>query len=180
VILDDLGVPYALGGSVASSVFGEPRATADVDIAIRVEPEAGEALVGRMQAEFYVPVEAARQAIRDSQSFNLLDFDEAFKVDFFVLGDGVLDRCQLERRVLVPIPGAPGGVWVTSAEDQILRKLDWYRQGGSVSDRQWRDVIGLLRIRGDTLDFDYLGETAAQVDLGALVEAAVDEAASAS
>ena len=174
-ILDELSIPYALGGSVASSFFGEPRATSDVDVAIRVDMKLGERLVGRVGAEFYVPVESARAAIRSHQSFNLLAVDNAFKVDLFVLGDSLLDQRQLERRLLIAMPGAPNGLWVTSPEDQILRKLDWFRQGGSVSDRQWRDVIGILLVRGEDLDIDYLRDTASQLDLTRLLDTAFAE-----
>lgn len=100
-ILDDLDIPYALGGSVASSFFREPRATADVDIAIRLNAESGESFLERVLAEFYVPTESARNAIHTHQSFNLLAESSGFKADFFVAGDGLLDRRQLERRVLI-------------------------------------------------------------------------------
>ena len=159
-ILDDLDIPYALGGSVASSFFGEPRATADVDIAIRLNAESGESFLERVLAEFYVPTESARNAIHTHQSFNLLAESSGFKADFFVAGDGLLDRRQLERRVLIPLAHVPAGLWVTSPEDQVLRKLDWYRMGGSVSDRQWRDVVGIIIVRGAALDLDYLRASA--------------------
>lgn len=176
-ILDELDIPYALGGSVASSFFGEPRATADVDFAISLDVATGERLIERAQAEFYVPVESARVAIRAHHSFNLLATDEAFKVDLFVLGDQLLDRRQIQRRVLVRVPGTANGLWVTSPEDQVLRKLDWYQQGGSVSDRQWRDVIGLLLVGSDDLDLAYLHDTAARVDLTGLLDRALADAA---
>ena len=175
-IMDELGIDYALGGSLASSLFGEPRATADVDVALRLDPEVGEALLERVGAEFYVPLDTARRAIRAHDAFNLLSSDQSLKVDLFVVGDGLLDRRQIERRVLIPLPGADAGVWVTSPEDQVLRKLDWYRQGGSVSDRQWRDVIGIVLVRGDALDRSYLRETADQLDLRDLLERALRDA----
>jgi len=159
-IFDELGVSYALGGSLASSLIGEPRSTVDVDMAVRLDVASGDKLLERVGAEFYVPTEVARQAIRDHSSFNLIDTANALKVDIFVVGDGLLDRMQLERRFLVEVPGVDGGIWVTSAEDQVLRKLDWYRQGGSVSDRQWRDVVGILRVHGAAVDLDYLTTTA--------------------
>lgn len=175
-ILDDLDIPYALGGSVASSFFGEPRATADVDIAIRLNAESGESFLERVLAEFYVPTGSARNAIHTHQSFNLLAESSGFKADFFVAGDGLLDRRQLERRVLIPLPDVPAGLWVTSPEDQVLRKLDWYRMGGSVSDRQWRDVVGIIIVRGTALDLDYLRDTAGELDLLALLEEAIADA----
>lgn len=175
-ILDELGVPYALGGSMASSLIGEPRSTVDVDIAIKLDVEAGDVLLGRASADFYVPTDAAREAIRAHSSFNLIDTAHGLKVDLFVLGEGLLDRMQIERRVSVALPGLAGQIWVTSPEDQVLRKLDWYRTTGYASERQWRDVVGILRVHGDAIDRGYLDETARHLDLGALL----DDATSAS
>jgi hypothetical protein len=174
-ILDDLGILYALGGSMASSLIGEPRSTVDVDIAIRVDDGSEEALLERANAEFYVPVDAARAAIRAHSSFNLVDAAHGLKVDLFVLGDGLLDRMQIERRMNITIPGVADRIWVTSPEDQVLRKLDWYRSAGE-SERQWRDVLGILRIHGDVMDRSYLEETARQLDLGALLDDATNAA----
>lgn len=171
-ILDELGVPYALGGSMASSLLGEPRSTVDVDLAVQLDTATGEALLERVSARFYVPVDSAREAIEAHSSFNLVDTDNALKVDLFVVGDGLLDRMQIERRVRLIVPGAPDGIWVTSAEDQVLRKLDWFRQSGSTSERQWRDVVGILRVHGAEVDTDYLSESARALDLsGELDEA---------
>lgn len=177
-VLDLLDVPYALGGSLAASFFGEPRATADVDVAISIDPATGEDLLARAAAEFYVPLEAARRAIRSGGSFNLVRLADAMKVDLFVLGDGILDRRQIERRVRIALPGGAATLWVTSPEDQVLRKLDWFRLGGSVSDRQWRDVLGILRIRGGAIDEDYLRSTATATATGLaeLVERAISAA----
>jgi hypothetical protein len=176
-MLDELGILYALGGSMASSLLGEPRSTVDIDLAIRLDGIEGEALLERVGAAFYVPVESARQAIASHSSFNLVDTASALKVDLFVVGDGLLDRMQIERRVLVPIPGAPNGIWVTSAEDQVLRKLDWFGQGGSMSDRQWRDVVSILRIHRTSMDLDYLRASASELGLIDSVNEALQQAA---
>ena len=172
-MLDELGIDYVLGGSLAGSFFGEPRATADVDVAIRVDHDAGERQLGRAETDFYVPTESARVAIRNHHSFNLIDTNISFKVDLFVLGDTLLDRRQLKRRLLVPVPGISPGLWVTSPEDQVLRKLDWYRAGNQSSDQQWRDISGILRVSGDALDLHYLQSTAEALDLDQLLHRAL-------
>jgi hypothetical protein len=169
-MLDDLDIAYALGGSMASSLVGEPRSTVDVDIAIKLENEAGVALLERATTEFYVPIDAARSAIDAHPSFNLVDTAHGLKVDLCVLGEGLLDRMQIERRMNVTIPGLADRIWVTSPEDQVLRKLDWYRSTGNESDQQWRDVVGILRIHGEAMDRAYLDETARELNLGELLE----------
>lgn len=172
-ILDDLGVPYALGGSIAASFFDEPRATADVDLAVDLDQARGDELLGRVAPAFYVPAGAARDAIATSGSFNLISDAHPIKVDLFVLGSGVLDRLQIERRQLVVLPGSGREVWVTLPEDQVLRKLDSYRQSGQTSERQWRDVVGLLSVRGGRMDVEHLRAVATAVGLSELLERAL-------
>lgn len=174
-IFDDIGVPYALGGSMASSLLGEPRSTVDVDMAVRLDGATGDALLERVATVFYVPIESARSAIQTHSSFNLVDTASALKVDLFVSGDGLLDRMQIKRRVLIAVPGSANGIWVTAAEDQVLRKLDWFRQGGSSSDRQWRDVVGILRIHRESMDLDYLRSSALEVGLGDALDVALQQ-----
>ena len=111
------------------------------------------------------PLDAAHDAISAHSAFNLVDTAHGMKVALFVLGDGLLDPMQIERRIAVAIPGIANDVWVTAAEDQVLRKLDGYRSTGHESERQWRDVLGILRIHGDSLDHVYLDNTGRQVEL---------------
>ena len=172
-ILDDLGIDYVLGGSLASSLFGEPRATADADLAVRMDDAQTARLLERVRTSFYVPEADARAAVSTHSAFNLVDRDRALKVDIFVLGDTLLDRMQLSRRILIAIPGTEDSLWVTSPEDQVLRKLDWYRSGGEISDRQWRDIVGILRSRAELLDIEYLQGTAEAVGLSALLARAL-------
>lgn len=175
-VLDALEIPYALGGSLASSLLGEPRSTTDIDVAVVLRSTQLDGLLAAVDARYYVPLEAAREAARSSGSFNLLDLDSTLKVDLFVLGDGLLDRRQIDRRIAVEIPGLPRPIWVTSAEDQVLRKLDWFRAGEGSSDRQWRDVLGILRVHGDRLDLADLRRAAGEVQLLELLERALGDA----
>ena len=131
-ILDEHDISYALGGSLASSMFGEPRGTIDIDMAVRLERPQLEDLVNTLEVEFYVPAEAARQAVEQSTSFNLID-DDGLKVDLFVLGESPLDRHQLDHRQRILVrEDPPQYLWVSAPASQVLRKLEWYRAGGSV------------------------------------------------
>ena len=153
--------------------IGEPRSTVDVDIAVALSADRLPQLLERVRPSFYVPDVAAARAVSEKESFNIIHNEEAMKVDLFVLGDGVLDANQLSRRVQFALPTEPPAmVWITSPEDQVLRKLDWYRQSGQVSDRQMRDVIAILNINGDSLDMTYLTKTAELVGLSQLLDRA--------
>lgn len=175
--LDRLSIPYVIGGSLASSLVGEPRSTADVDIAVELSAAMIGALVDDASPDFYVPESAVRAAVAARSSFNLIDRRSALKVDVFVLGDDLLDRRQLERRRSVPLPvDPPQDVWVTSTEDVVLRKLRWFADGGGVSDRQWRDILGVLRTQAGRLDDTYLDVTAHEAGLADLLQRARGDA----
>lgn len=158
-------------------MFGEPRATNDVDLAVRISPGDLDPVLARLHArEFYVPERLANDAIANRTSFNVIH-PSGLKVDLFVHGDGLLDRLQMERRVRVSVATEPpSDLWVTSPDDQILRKLDWYRLGQQVSDRQWRDIIGLLQAQATHVDLDGLRSTAADVGLDDLLGLAMEAA----
>lgn len=174
-LLDGLGIPYVLGGSVASSLVGEPRATMDVDLAVQLGTAQAEELVSVLgaEAEWYVSRDAVLDAVRRRSSTNLIHLATMQKVDLFVLGGGLLDRRQLARRRRVVVDARRGDeLWVGSAEDQILRKLWWYRLGGERSDRQWRDVVAMLTVQAGRLDDADLTSAAVEVALADLLERA--------
>jgi len=172
-ILERHGVSYALGGSLASSFFGMPRSTVDVDLAVDVPLAAHDALLEDLGTVFSVPEDSARAALEGAGSFNLLGDGGLAKVDLFVLGSGHLDRWQIERRVRVELAGAGAVLWVSAPAEQVLRKLEWFRAGGEQSDRQWSDVLGILRSSGPDIDIQRLRHDADLIGLGDLVERAL-------
>ena len=180
-LLERIGLPYFLGGSLASSMLGEPRSTVDIDVAIVLRSEDVPALLAALRPEYYVDEGAVWQALARHGSFNAIHQPTVLKVDFFVLGDSAFDRVQLERRRLsTPLAGSDRRIFVSSPEDLILRKLDWYRRGGRVSDRQWRDVLGVLKVQAGALDLAHLRHWAERLGLADLLEQALAESESGS
>ena len=175
--LDALGVPYHLGGSFASSTHGVPRQTQDVDLVVEIDADAAERLVESLAGAFYGSAPRARRAVETRGSFNLVHLASGVKVELFVRGDSAFDRQEfLRRRTLRLADDPPRDVFVKSPEDTVLRKLLWYRTGGEASERQWADVLGVLRSQGGRLDHDYLADWAARLDLEDLLDRALDSA----
>ena len=174
-ILDELGVRWVLGGSLASSLIGEPRSTLDIDVAIELERDGVAPMVAAVQTDFYVSEQMAFEAVEHSSSFNLVHYKSALKVDLFVLGDRLLDQRQLDRRQAVTFENGHV-IWVGAPDDQVLRKLQWYRAGGEVSDRQWRDVVAILVVQAGRIDHVELQNAAASMGLADLAARAIAEA----
>lgn len=170
--LEALGILHTVGGSIAGSFAGEPRATVDIDIVAAIEEWHVDALVSALSAEFYVDAGALRRAIRARSSVNLIHEATQLKVDLFIAGGTPLDMRQLARRLAVDL-GEGRRLYVHPPEDILLQKLRWYRLGGEVSDRQWRDVAAIVRVQGDRLDGAYLREGAAILGVTDLLERAL-------
>lgn len=175
--LEKLNVRYLIGGSLASALYGMPRATLDADLVADLRLEHAEPLARALTNAFYVDAEMIREAIRQQRSFNVIHFATAFKVDVFVRKNRAFDESQLTRRVRQIVATDPErAVFVASAEDTILAKLEWYRLGGETSERQWRDVLGIVKTQGERLDQNYLREWAVQLGVEDLLEKILKEA----
>ena len=177
--LDRLNIPYILGGSVASSVHGIFRTTNDVDFVVKMTQEQIAPFVSDLQAEFYVDDLSIQEAIETVSSFSVLHLATMVKSDFFLLPSGEWETQRWERSQPINIGTTeePLLARVTAAEDMILQKLVWYRLGGYVSDRQWNDILGMLKIQVQKLDAVYLGHWAKRLGLLDLLKRANDEAA---
>jgi hypothetical protein len=173
-----LGIAYAIGGPVASSVHGIPRSTLDADLVADLKLHQVAALVEALEDSYYISEPMACEAIRRHGSFNLIHFATSLKIDIFVLGPRPYDREAFDRRRTEALEEAEGDrqFFVASAEDVILSKLEWYRLGGGVSERQWGDVLGVLKVQGDALDQEYLRRWAAELGLSGLLERGLQDA----
>ena len=172
--LDALEVSWAVGGSVASTLYGEPRATNDIDIVAALRQPHVDALLATLRPAFYADTLTVRAAVMTHDSFNLIDERTFLKVDVFVPPDGPMGRGQLDRRRRRNF-GDALSICVLGPEDTVLQKLRWFRLGGEVSERQWRDIVAVLRL-SQPFDETYLRDTAEAASLGPLLVRAMSDA----
>ena len=172
--LDKLGVSWLLGGSLASSILGEPRATADVDLVADLRGRHVSALFAALVDTYYVDEAATQAAVRARSGFNVIQLASMTKVDIYCAKDEPLAREELARRIYIDVGGQQ--MPCASAEDIILQKLLWFREGGGVSDRQWRDIRGVIKVQGDRLDRGYLDRHARDHAVDDLLQRALQQA----
>lgn len=159
---ESLKIQYYVGGSLASSLHGIPRATQDVDIIADIAYQHIPELVKALEKEFYIDSDMIKEAIQRRKSFNLIHYETMFKVDIFIPNLDTAAQEEMERRQQYQVSDNPQNLlYLASAEDIILNKLQWFQMGGSVSERQWNDVLGVIQVQHKRLDRSYL-ERAAQ------------------
>ena len=176
--LRELGVPHYVAGSLASSLHGVPRASIDADIVADLREPHGGPLCRALEGLYYVPEARVGMAIRERSSFNVIHLETIIKVGVFVSRDRPSDRRAFDRAEIATLDEGEGlQAPAASAEDTVIAKLEWYRKGGGVSERQWSDVIGVLRVSRDRLDLEYLRTGATELGLDALLVRALEAAA---
>lgn len=173
--LDALGVSWHIGGSLASSAFGIGRSTLDVDLVVDLRAEHIEPLCARLRGDFYAEPALLRNALTHRSCANVIHLQSMHKVDLFVVKDTPYDRQVLGRSVHKTVPGSTRTFPFATAEDIVLNKLRWFQQGGEMSERQWTDVLGVLRVQASALDDAYLDHWADRLGLERLLSRARTE-----
>lgn len=174
---DALNIPYFIGGSLATAIHGIARATMDVDLVADIQAEQIPQLLQALGEAFFADNQMIENAIRQGMSYNLIHKETMFKVDIFPVKNRAFDRSQFERRTAYALADEPERMaYVASPEDNILAKLEWYRLGGEVSDRQWQDILNVLKIQGERIDRTYLQHWAEQLMVSNLLQRALEQA----
>ena len=177
-VFEALGIRYQIGGSVASSAYGIARSTLDVDLVADLHENHVRPLVEKLHSAYYIDEDRVRDAVGGRSSFNLIHLESVVKIDVFVLKSRPYDAAAFARTRLESLEeGGPARqLCIASPEDVILNKLDWYRQGGGVSERQWNDVLGVLKVQRSSLDMEYLQRWALVLGLSELLQRARSDA----
>jgi alkanesulfonate monooxygenase SsuD/methylene tetrahydromethanopterin reductase-like flavin-dependent oxidoreductase (luciferase family) len=176
-VLEKLNIKYVIGGSYASSAHGEARSTNDIDILAAITVKQARALAAELQVKFYADEQAIERAVRAKQHFNVIDMDTMFKIDIFLDKGSEFEQQQLERRQIAVIePEREFTAYIATPEDTVLAKLRWYRLGGEVSDQQWRDILGVLKLQREKLELQYLRLWADRLSVSDLLIDALAEA----
>jgi hypothetical protein len=175
---EDLGIRYQIGGSVASSAYGIARATLDVDLVADLGENQILSFVYLIHDSYYVDEDRVRDAVARRSSFNIIHLESMIKVDVFILKMHPYDQAAFARARLEKLEEGKLSRqhYLASPEDVILNKLGWYRQGGCVSERQWNDVLGVLKVQQLSLDREYLRHWAKELNLVDLLLRALEDA----
>lgn len=157
-LLEELNIPYYIGGSIASSSLGIARATMDVDIITSLSLAHVEKIVRLLDENYYVDIEMIKDAIKHKSTFNVIHHDTSYKIDFFISKTTEYQQTifeRISRKKLVDKDDVIE-VFICAPEDVILTKLIWYIERGGTSEKQWNDILGVLKIQKNTLDIEYL------------------------
>lgn len=177
-VFEQLNIPYLIGGSFASMIYGMIRTTQDVDILAEIRFSDAEQFIKALVNDFYIDEKMIVDAIQYQSRFNIIHRSTMFKVDVFVASGSAFHKSELKRAIKEVISKDLNiSAYFATAEDTILAKLEWFHLGGEISERQWRDILGILRIRANNIDLDYLRKWADRMSLRELLEKALVESA---
>jgi len=175
-VFEKLSIPYLIAGSLASTLYGMIRTTQDSDIVAEMRREHLNPFVSALQGEFYMDEEMIADSIQNHSSFNIIHRESMFKVDVFIPRPRPFLQSQLARaQKQIFTFETTVSARFASPEDTILSKLEWYRMGGEVSERQWRDILGVLKTRAGELDLAYLRQWAEELKVSDLMGRALKE-----
>jgi hypothetical protein len=165
-------------GSVASSAYGIARATLDVDISADINESHVRPLVERLKNTYYIDEDRVYDATARRSFFNAIHLESMVKIHVFVLKAKPYDRTAFARRRIENLAegSTPRPLYISSPEDVLLHKLDWYRQGGQISERQWNEILGLLKVQQASLDIGYIQKWAETLGFRDLLMQAFQEA----
>jgi hypothetical protein len=144
-----------------------------VDLVVDIAPELIDDFASELNKDFYADPALIRESFARGRAANLIHLTTAWKFDLFPLQRDEYSGVAFARRSLREIRPDGGEAIecaVASAEDTILRKLEWYRAGGESSERQWNDLLGVCRTAKARLDFNYLRRWAGHLKLNDLLE----------
>jgi len=162
-VLDRLNLSYLVTGSIATSYYGEPRFTNDIDVIVELRENEIEAFCGEFPAnDFYLSPQAVHAAAASKRQFNILHPQTGLKIDVFVISKSEFDQSRFQRRRLQQID-ENFSVWFASPEDVILKKLVYFREGNS--EKHIRDILGVLKIQGSAIDLEYISDWANRLAL---------------
>lgn len=179
-VFEKIGISYYLGGSVASSAYGIARATLDVDLVADLSAQHVNPLTEMLKSDYYIDKEMILDAIKRRSSFNLIHLETMLKVDIFIIKDRPYDGVAFQRKRKDTLDEEQGAAefYFASPEDIILNKLEWFQMGGKVSERQWHDVLGIMKVQSELMDKEYLRHWAKKLGISDLLEQAFRDASS--
>jgi hypothetical protein len=164
--LEQLGIPYVVVGSFASTYWGRPPTTHDADLVVEIDPQQATQLADLLVGDFYAPAFMIEEAVRKSDQFNVIHLKTGFKVDLWPRKDTEYDRTSFYRHLTGTI--FDRDMQILSPEDVILSKLRWYR-AAPVQDRQLQDAVDVYAAQAGFLDDQYLDRWAAELGIADLL-----------
>lgn len=177
-VFERLSIRYYIGGSIASSLYGIARATLDIDIVADMKLRHVSVLKESLENDYYFDEDMVKDAIIRKSTFNLIHLKTGTKLDVFIFRKEPYqsEAIQRRRKDTLGEGGTESTFYFSSAEDIVVNKLLWYKMGGKVSERQWRDVVGVIKVQSEQLDTKYLKIWSQKLSVWSLLEKAFKEA----